>query len=415
MHPHSFYTLPNKARLLDEYKNQKVSELPTPSMLIDKKKFTANSVKMLQASKNLGVDLRVHIKTHKAMEGVKIQLTGDGLFKSDKIVVSTLPEAWMVLPLVDEGIVKDMLLGIPVARLFLPKVAQIKKLVPSFKLMVDSESQIEALEEFSTDNDVNWDVFVKVDMGTHRAGLEEDSEDLQNLIKKILSSEAVSLFGFYCHAGHSYNGRNSEDARKVLLAEIKHANLAAKHAKSFKSNLDLTISVGATPTAHSSQLAGSVEEFEDAIGEKLLAKLELHAGNYSCCDLQQVATGLVDLENVSVSVLAEVISTYPGRGEKAPGEQLINAGGIAFSKDTGPMPGYGVVMGPEEHKKWYLARVSQEHGVLAPKEDNATFIPYGTKVEILPQHACMTASNHAWFYVIENGVVVDIWVPAKLW
>lgn len=407
--------MPDKKRLLDEYSNKKVSELPTPSLLIDKTKFTNNAVRMLDGAKGLGIDFRVHIKTLKAAEAVRIQLTGDGLSFSDRIVVSTLPEAWIVLPLIDDGTVKDVLLGIPIARLMLPEAAQFRKLVPLFKLMVDDESQIQALEEYATDQGIAWEVFVKVDMGTNRAGLEQGSGRLHSLIQKITLSLAVSLHGFYCHAGHSYDARSDADAQTILLEEIKHANLAAKHALALDPSLQLHISVGATPTAHVSQQVKSVEAIESALGEKLLALLELHAGNYACCDLQQAATKLIGVDDISISVLAEVLSEYPGRGPQGPGEQLINAGGIAFSKDTGPWPGYGEVVSPTEHKGWYLARVSQEHGVLQPHSDDLKFVPYGTKLQIVPQHACMAASNHAWYYVIEDGAVVDIWVPAKLW
>lgn len=415
MHPHSFYILPNKKRLLDEYKDKKVNELPTPSLLIDKVKFTNNAIRMLETAKDLNVDFRVHIKTLKAAEAVRIQLTGDGLYHSDKIVVSTLPEAWIILPLIDDGTIKDVLLGIPIAKLMLPEVARFLKLVPLFKLMVDDEAQIEALETYAIEHGASWEVFVKVDMGTHRAGLEQGSSRLHSLILKIVLSKSVKLHGFYCHAGHSYGARSDSDAHTLLMEEIRHANVAAKHALSLNPELKLQVSVGATPTAHVSQQVKSVQAIEDVIGEKLVAKLELHAGNYTCCDLQQAATNLVGIDDVSIFLLAEILSEYPDRGPKGPGEQLINAGGIAFSKDTGPTPGYGQIVRPPEHKGWYVARVSQEHGVLQPKADNLKFIPYGTKIQVVPQHACMTASNHAWYYIIEDGVVADIWVPAKLW
>lgn len=415
MLPHSHYIAPDKARLLDEFKNLKVSDLPVPSLLIDKKKFINNSTRMLLGAKALGVNFRVHIKTHKALEGVRIQLQGDGSYTSDKIVVSTLPEAYMVLPLVDEGIVKDILYGLPVSKLMLPEFARFQSLVPSFKLMVDNISQVNALKEYAAENGCKWTVYVKIDMGTHRAGLEENTEKLHSLIREILSTATIILHGFYCHAGHSYDARSGDDARALLVSEIKHANLAAKQALAVDPSLQLLLSVGATPTAHISQQVKSIREIEDALGEKLVGNLELHAGNYSCCDLQQVATGLVDLEDVSIYVLAEVISEYPGRGNIPPGEQLINAGGIAFSKDTGPLPGYGRIVAPVEHREWHVARVSQEHGVLQPLSQRAHFIPYGTKLVIVPQHACMTASNHAWYYVIENDIVTDVWIPAKLW
>ena len=105
-------------------------------------------------------------------------------------------------------------------------------------------------------------------------------------------------------------------------------------------------------------------------------------------DLQQEHTGMVGELEIAQRVKATVISLYPGRGANGKDEALIDAGAIAFSKDTGPSGGYGRVVG----KPWQLARISQEHGILVKTQDNGPSLEIGETVDIIGQHACLTAA-----------------------
>ncbi|KAG9083512.1 hypothetical protein FRC06_004503, partial [Ceratobasidium sp. 370] len=163
--------------------------------------------------------------------------------------------------------------------------------------------------------------------------------------------------------------------------EISSVNAAAAHALSKYNAHNIpapkfVLSVGATPTAHAA--SGKIE-----FPTPLNGTVELHAGNYPMLDSQQLATNLIGVENVAQRVLASVVSYYIGRGEGD--EAMCDAGAIAMSKDTGPYPGFGKVVGviregeetswaPRE-TGWLLGRVSQEHGILtrfnkcAPEEE----------------------------------------------
>lgn len=77
-------------------------------------------------------------------------------------------------------------------------------------------------------------------------------------------------------------------------------------------------------------------------------------------DLQQLHTSLIDRPRIAQKVLATVVSHYPGRGADGSDEYMCDAGAIAMSKDSGPISGYGEVVG----KPWKLGRISQEHGTL---------------------------------------------------
>lgn len=77
-----------------------------------------------------------------------------------------------------------------------------------FRLMIDSENQIEALDEYSkrqkedeTQKNGPWSIMIKLDGGYHRAGLTVGSEELRKTIRMCLDSPHIDLFGFYAHFG----------------------------------------------------------------------------------------------------------------------------------------------------------------------------------------------------------------------
>lgn len=110
-------------------------------------------------------------------------------------------------------------------------------------------------------------------------------------------------------------------------------------------------------------------------------------------DLQQHHTSLIEQERISQKVIATVLSYYPGRGDEGRDEAMIDAGAIAFSKDSGRSRGYGDVIG----KPWRLDRISQEHGILqcTDHQTNECELTVGSLVEIVGQHACLIAAVRA--------------------
>lgn len=420
--PNQFFSAPSKEALKKTYVGKHVAELPTPSLLIDRPVFAANCQRMLENAAKLKVDFRCHIKTHKTVEGTLLELgyglDGNPYNATSKIVVSTLAEAWATLPLIQDKKIDNVLYGLPVAKLRLGELYEFSKVVPTLIVMTDSVEQIDAMVEFSRLQSIKWNIFIKVDVGTARAGRVYDSSELRLLIEHSLSAdvrEHVSIYGLYGHCGHSYKARDKAAAQECFVEEVKKTSYALKVIREIDLKLRPVVSVGATPTAHFASEIDSTQTLQSILGEDSCENLELHAGNYACCDLQQVGTGLVAEENTSLFVLAEVLSSYPQRNNFIPGEQLINAGCIALGREPGPFPGFGKIVDPLKYGQWIVKSVSQEHGILSPEQEDCSFIPYGTKVKILPQHACITAAAHGWYFAVENDVVVDVWLPTKYW
>ncbi|CAL1695700.1 unnamed protein product [Somion occarium] len=395
--PHRLSGRPDKQALVSEFKGKPIRGLRTPAVVIDRAIFAQNSARMHDNAKQWGASFRAHVKTHKTAEGVKLQLVSSS-DTTYAIVVSTLMEAWEVVNagLVKDGIVNDILYGLPIPVNRVADLAALSDVTAQsgavIRILIDHVDQIKFIEEYekTMNSSRNWSTFLKVDAGSKRAGLDPSSTAFHSLLEVALESPVLTVFGFYCHAGHSYSSTSPEAASKFLTAEVNAVNDAAKLAlarsSSPSNDTQFILSVGSTPTAHA-----ATAETNAKLGELLHGKLELHAGNYPLLDLQQLHTGLIDRTRIAQRVLATVISYYPGRGANGTDEALCDAGAIAMSKDTGPSGGFGEVIG----KSWRLGRVSQEHGILtrsgtetAAGEDQ---LRIGDVVQITPAKETMPA------------------------
>lgn len=114
-----------------------------------------------------------------------------------------------------------------------------------------------------------------------RAGVVPRSQSFEDLLKVIYASSAISLYGFYCHAGDSYGSVGLSQGSQFLSSEVQTANEAAKLALDLISGWSggkcehpkFVLSVGSTPTAHSASV-----ETRAQLGSLLHGTLELHAG-----------------------------------------------------------------------------------------------------------------------------------------
>ncbi|KAK8214305.1 putative serine dehydratase domain-containing protein [Phyllosticta capitalensis] len=390
-----------RPEFLHSFIGKSATELPTPAFVLSKPIVQKNCQRVHDDVKSLGIKFRPHVKTLKSEEVTRLML-GD---VSRACVASTLREIRGLLPLTKEGLLDEVLYGLPIRPSALPQLLEYSKTVKVL-VMIDHESQIDALEAFAAANSVTtpWSAFIKIDMGSQRAGQPLTSPHLKPLINRIESSSAVSVYGFYCHAGHSYGSRSKEAAAAVLHDEVNAA--AEATALMQKPDTPVVISFGSTPTAH------VVSALKKSLPSNMT--LELHAGNFPANDLQQLGTACIGEQDQAIRILSEVCSVYPERNEA-----LINAGCIALAREPGPIPGYGRVVGNTE---WHVGRVSQEHGILTShaeegnKQKAEEAFKVGDMVFVHIQHACITAAAHFYYFVVdEQDIVREIWFPWKGW
>ncbi|KAG0633980.1 hypothetical protein HOY80DRAFT_1018718 [Tuber brumale] len=403
-----------------------------------------NCSRVLQAVAALSVGFRPHVKTHKTVEVSRLQLGRED--RGGKVVVSTVREAEGLGPLIMEGAVKDILYGMPIPA---SSIYRLRKLEESYSgleisVLVDHPAQARALRAASVD----WNVYVKLDMGTHRAGIAHDSLAFGELLACIKES-GISLVGFYCHAGHSHSASDSDEAPALLREEVDTAVDAAGKAEAQgilpPQCTGWTLSVGATPTIISTAGAGipgrvppklqKMISFFAGLRERGM-HVEFHAGVYTMLDLQQLSThastttpGGLETPDLALTVLTEVVSLYPRRGAGGGNEALINVGTVGLGREPGrAYPGWGAASdwcaeneaGFEhglEGAGWVVGRISQEHGILTEvPHGNVSSVRLGSKARIWPQHACIAGSGYERYFVVdEDEVVVGVWARWSGW
>ena len=135
---------------------------------------------------------------------------------------------------------------------------------------------------------------------------------------------------------------------------------------------------------------------------------EVRCGVYMFCDVFQSEIQSCGPEDIAVSVLATVIGHRPDMNSA-----LIDAGALALSKDrsTGApgLPedvGYGLVMDATATRRIDRVRVGhvyQEHGMLV-SDGPFPFaeVPVGSKVRVMPNHACMTSAMYDSYHVVDG-------------
>lgn len=438
------YPTPSRDELVTRFRGARLASLPTPSAVLDRSVVARNCTRLAAAL--AGVRLRPHTKTHKTLEVTRLQLAGLG---HGDVIVSTVREAEALEPLVHAGVVSGILYGMPLAPSAVPRLGALRaRHHPALDLSVvlDHPDQLAALASTATTAGGAWNVFVKIDAGYRRAGLETASPELAALLAAIATPGThTRLRGFYVHAGHSYASTSAACARAFLADEIAAVFAAADTLPHPPDGLIL--SVGATPTVLAAAATTAATDTAAATaaddGDGRLVRdaaqtaqqrgwtLELHAGVYTLMDLQQLSTapaGGLGWRDMALTVLAEVVSVYPARREA-----LVALGSTGLGREPGRIAGWGVVAAwrpglpwdGAQKSGWRVDRISQEHGVLTHDDDDGgggsggdepMELQVGMKLRVWPQHACIAGHAHGWYFVVDgDDCVVDIWVRCRGW
>ncbi len=369
-------------------------ELPTPTLLLDRAKLMANITRMQASADRLGVRLRPHLKTMKAARAAETVVSAGAV----GITVSTLKEAGYFL---DHGF-RDITYAVGMVPAKLPEAASLIARGADLKIMTDSIEVAQAIAEYSDRSDVGFKLMIEIDCGDHRGGMQPESPDLLK-IAELISHSRTTLEGVLTHAGQSYGVDNPTAVAAIAEQERDAVVTAATRLRDNGFDIQ-TVSVGSTPTA--------------LFAEDLSGVNELRAGVYTVFDMDQQARGVCETSDIAMSVLTSVIGH-----NKAAGKILLDAGGLALSKDRSadrfrPEVGYGQLCRLDGSliDDLYVTSVSQEHGhVQVRDESDFAEFPVGSRLRILPVHACMTAAAYDRFSVFEQNEVFETWDRVNGW
>jgi D-serine deaminase-like pyridoxal phosphate-dependent protein len=367
--------------------------LPTPALLLDASRMRRNVARVGTIVAQLGVRFRPHVKTHKCVEVARLQVEGH----AGGIMVSTLAEARVFA---EHGF-HDITYGVPVER---GKFAEVVALAGSgvrLGVITDDAEVPSPLADAARAAGVTVDVWVKVDCGYHRCGVDPAGEALLSLVQRIGESSHLRFAGLLTHAGHAYHARG-EALRSIATHERDVMVAAAERLRDAGVPVP-AVSVGSTPTlTHVDHLRG-VDE--------------VRAGNCIFFDTTQATIGSSTLDDCVLSVLTAVVHR-----DRANGKVVLDAGAIALSKDRGAVDldagaGYGRVLdtaGTDTGLR--VESLSQEHAMVRTN-DTALLdrLAVGSRWRVLVNHSCLTAAQHDAYHVVEGDRVVDRWSIHRGW
>lgn len=352
----------------------------TPFLALDVDRLDANIARLGAHLDALGVPLRLHVKTAKSLDAVARVFPGG----PGPITVSTLAEAEYFA---DAGY-RDILYAVGLAPDKLPRAAALARRGVTMTVLLDSLEVARALTAFVRASGVGLRALIEIDVDHHRAGI--DAEDPALVAIGAELAAAGALAGVLTHAGESYYADDQADRRAAAENERARTVRAAQRLR--EAGLDCPmVSVGSTPTAHAASGLAGVSE--------------VRAGVYLFQDLVQAGIGVCDISDIALSVVVTVIGHQPGRGWI-----LTDGGWMATSRDRGTADqkvdqGYGIVtdLAGEVIEDLLMTGASQEHGVLSMRLGSSRplpELPIGTRVRVLPNHACATAAQHASYTVV---------------
>ena len=370
-----------------------ILDLPTPALLLDRRRLERNAARMRDKVAALGVRLRPHVKTSKSIDVLRVLDDGDV-----PITVSTLAEARYFF---EHGIT-DILYAVGIAPVKLPEVAALIRAGCKLRVILDTLEAADAVRTFSEAEGVPIDALIEIDSDGHRAGVGPDDPVLIDIGRRL----GPALAGVMTHAGASYDCRTREQFEAMAEQERVLTVAAAERLRAAGLGCDI-VSVGSTPTLH--------------YGRNLDGVTEARVGVYAFGDLVQAELGTCGIGDIAVGVIASVIGH-----NRQHGRVLIDSGFLALSRDRGTadLPvdwGYGAVCEPvsgELIADVTVSSTNQEHGIITARSGTIDFerFPVGRRVKILPNHSCATAAAYDRYFVTEGDErIVDVWERVNGW
>ncbi|RMT84449.1 DSD1 family PLP-dependent enzyme [Pseudomonas viridiflava] len=369
----------------------------TPVALIDVPRMQRNIQRMQQRMNHLGVRLRPHVKTSKSLPVIQAQLAAG----ASGVTVSTLKEAEHCFA---DGI-DDVFYAVAIAPGKLGQALALRRKGCRLSILTDSVVAAQSIVAFGQAQDERFEVWIEIDCDGHRSGLAADDDMLLD-VARVLVEGGQQLRGVMTHAGSSYD-LDTPNALQAMAEQERHLCVWAAERLRDAGLPCPGVSIGSTPTALSAQ--------------NLEGVTEVRAGVYVFFDLVMHNIGVCAADELALSVLTTVIGHQRDKGWI-----IVDAGWMAMSRDRGTQRqrqdfGYGQVC--TETGDWIEgARVTganQEHGIVTlaaqDSSDITVHFPIGSRLRILPNHACATGAQFPDYHALDGEGDVNTWGRLHGW
>lgn len=361
--------------------SQKINkyDLDTPCLVIDKSALEFNLNVMREHSNKTQVNIRPHVKTHKCSKLAKFQIEYGAL----GISAAKVAEAEV---LINAGI-NNILITSPV--ITKNKIARLISCIakaPETIVVVDNEKNLHDLNYAAQLMQFKINVLIDLDSGIGRTGIKP--EDALDFALKIEQLKWLNLMGIQCYAGNLQHITSYEERRIRSLHVMEMASDVVKQLK--KSGIPCAILTGTGTGTYDIDVDAS-------------EVTEIQPGSYTVMDVEYGIIGskssdLFTTFKPAMTLLTTVISS--NRKEHV----TVDSGTKAIYFDTQNKP--KIISHKGLHYDW--GGFGDEHGKITA--DNECELPKnGEVLELIVPHCDPTINLYDKFYMINNGVVEDIW------
>lgn len=353
-----------------------LEDVDTPALLIELDAFEQNIRHMADVIGETGVRLRPHAKTHKCpvialrqmaegAVGVCCQKVGE----AEAMVYGGVPDVLVSNEVVGESKVERLLT--------LAKQARVA-------VCADHPIHIAGYSDAAKKYDVELDVFVELNVGANRCGV-EPGEPVLKLARQVLEAPHLRFAGLQAYHGSAQHLRTIAKRREAIQFAVKRVLETKALLEQHNIACD-TITGSGTGTYLLEASSGTFNE--------------LQAGSYIFMDAAYAKNQ--DEDDRPVSEFKHSLFVYTTVMSRPTRDRaVVDAGHKAHSVDSG-MPW---VHGMEDVK---FVGASDEHGKLT-LNDPGRNLEIGDKLKLIPGHCDPTVNLYDWYVGIRDNRVEAVW------
>jgi D-serine deaminase-like pyridoxal phosphate-dependent protein len=344
-----------------------IGDLDTPSLIVDLDTMERNMNRMVKFTRECGVTLRPHAKTHKVPEIAKMQLRAG----SEGVCLQKTGEVEVFAA---NGINNIFLTNEVVAKEKLERLAVVAEKA-HLGIAVDDIEVARLTGKVFREAGTEIDAYIDVDVGMHRCGIE--ARDAKAIAAEISRREGLTLQGIMGYEGNVNGARTKREQVKLAKAAMDEIVRAKREIERGGMKVD-SISVGSSVSTW--------------INAKHPDVTEVQPGMYIFNDHLLVERGVATWDDLALTVVATVMS------KPAENRAVVDAGSKAFNFDTGLYPL------PLEHTGVVMEHFSEEHGWLRLSGEGRR-LKIGDKIRFVPAHCCTAVNQYDEMYGIRDGGV----------
>ncbi len=337
----------------------RVSDLETPSVLIDLDKMEQNIASMQARCDELGINFRPHIKTHKIPDIARRQIEAGAV----GIACQKVSEAEVFA---DAGFRDIQIPYNIVGERKTRRLADLAKRA-DVTVTVDSQAVVNGIAEAAQEAGVTISIMVELVSLGERTGTTPAAA--LELAQHIAGTDNLRFAGVMIYPSDAAIRPRLQET----LALLADADIAVE-----------TVSGGGSGASRDAHLLPELTE--------------LRVGTSIFWDWTCVAADYTRFDNCAMRVLATVVSA------NEPDRVILDSGSKAIHSET--INGqYGYIM---EYPEARLHKVNEEHGYV---DCSACPSPpmVGEIVHIIPVHTCVVTNLHNQLYGLRGDAIEEIW------